>query len=89
MIKQAADTAVRLRPDLSEMHLTRACFLVRDYNQARAELTIARRGLPKSAEALLITAKIDRRENRWEDALAAARQASALDPCDGEIFLWT
>ncbi|MFZ3377037.1 MAG: protein kinase, partial [Chthoniobacterales bacterium] len=90
-MKQAADTAVRLRPDLPETHLTRAraCFLVRDYDQARAELTIARRGLPNSAEALLITAKIDRRENRWEDALAAARQAGDLDPRNEEIFLWT
>ena len=90
MMKEAADAAVRLRPDLPEAHfaLARSCFLIRDFNQARAELTVARRGLPNNAEALLLTARIDRRENRWEEALAGARKASDLDPRDGQISLW-
>jgi TolB-like protein/Tfp pilus assembly protein PilF len=90
LMKQAADTAVRLRPDLGEAHLVRAsyCFLSRDFNRAHAELSLARHTLPNSPEALLTTARIDRRQNRWDDALAAGRQASDLDPRNGEIFLW-
>jgi serine/threonine protein kinase len=90
LMKAAAEAAARLRPDLPEMHLLRArtCFLTHDFNHARSELTIARRGLPNSPEAFLIVAKIDRRENRWEKALAGAREACDLDPRNGEILLW-
>ena len=90
MMKEAAEAAVRLRPDLPEMHLLRArtCFLTHDFNHARAELVVARRGLPNSPEAFLIAAKIDRRENRWEEALAGAHEGCDLDPHGGGILLW-
>jgi len=41
--------------------------------------------LPNNPEALLIGAKIDRRQNRWDASLANLQKASELDPRNVEI----
>ena len=68
LAKKAAETALRLRPDLAEGHLALARYywLAPDsiigvdreaaYDRARDELAIVRRMLPNNAEALLIDA---------------------------------
>jgi tetratricopeptide (TPR) repeat protein len=48
-------------------------------------LTIARRKLPNDSEALLIGARIDKRQNRWDAALAGLQKASELDPRNSQI----
>lgn len=81
--KAAAERAIELAPDLGEAHLARALVYYhggRDYERARAELAIARRSLPNSAEVLSATAWIDRRQARWDDALKNQRLAVELDP---------
>jgi serine/threonine protein kinase/tetratricopeptide (TPR) repeat protein len=87
LAKKAADAALRVRPDLGEAHLelARSYFYADDFDRARDELTIARRKLPNDAEALLITGRIDRRQNRWDNALANLRKASELDPRNEEV----
>jgi serine/threonine-protein kinase len=97
LAKKAAETALRLRPDLAEAHLALARYywLAPDpiigvdreaaYDRARDELTIVRRKLPNSAEALLIEAVIGRLQNRWDASLANLRRASELDPRNGEV----
>jgi TolB-like protein/Tfp pilus assembly protein PilF len=87
LAKKAAETAVRLRPDLGEAHLelARYYFYTFDYDRARDELSIVRRKLPNNAEALLIEAKIDRAQNRWDDALANFQKANGLDPRNVQI----
>jgi eukaryotic-like serine/threonine-protein kinase len=92
--KKAAETAVRVRPDLGETHLALARYyfwagvFTGDYDRARDELTIARGKLPNNSEALLIAAKIDRHQNRWDSALANLQKANGLDPRNGEIAVW-
>jgi tetratricopeptide (TPR) repeat protein len=94
--KNAAETAVRLRPDLGESHLALARYyfdvgtLTNNYDQAHEELTIARRKLPNDAEALAIAAGIGRHQNRWDASLADLEKASELDPRNGDLtfFLW-
>jgi TolB-like protein len=94
LAKKAAEAAVRLRPDLGETHLAlarnyfRAGLPTGDYDRAREELTIALRMLPNNSEALLITAKIDRHQNRWDSAMANLQKANGLDPNNGEIAVW-
>jgi tetratricopeptide (TPR) repeat protein len=94
LAKKAAETAVRLRPDLGETHLAlarnyfRAGVLTGDYDRARDELTIALRMLPNNSEALLIAAKIDRHQNRWDSAMTNLQKANGLDPNNGEIAVW-
>jgi serine/threonine protein kinase len=94
--KKAAEAALRVRPDLGEAHLElaryyfyAAIFTDRNgYDRARDELTIARRKLPNNCEALLIAAKIDRCQNRWDSAVANLRKATELDPRDVEAGYW-
>jgi eukaryotic-like serine/threonine-protein kinase len=97
LAKKAAETALRLRPDLAEGHLALARYywLAPDsilgvdreaaYARARDELAIVRRMLPNNAEALLIDATIGRRQNRWDASLANLQRASELDPSNGEV----
>jgi eukaryotic-like serine/threonine-protein kinase len=90
LAKKAADAALRVRPDLGESHLelARYYFQAGDYDRARDELVIARRTLPNDSEAPYIAARIDRRQNRWDDALANFRKAKELDPRNSEAAFW-
>jgi TolB-like protein/Tfp pilus assembly protein PilF len=90
LAKKAAGAALRVRPDLGEAHLelARYYFCAGDFDRARDELTITRRKLPNNSEALYIAARIDRRQNRWDDSLANFQKASELDPRNTEVAFW-
>ena len=94
LAKKAAEAAVRLRPDLGETHLALARnyfwagIPTGDYDRARDELMTTLRMLPNNSEALLIAAKIDRHQNRWDSALTNLQKANGLDPNNGEIAVW-
>jgi len=90
LAKKAADAALQIRPDLGEAHLelARYYFCAGDFDRARDELTIVRRTLPNNSEALYIAARIDRRQNRWDDSLANYQKASELDPRNTEAAFW-
>jgi TolB-like protein/thioredoxin-like negative regulator of GroEL len=90
LAKKAADAALRVRPDLGEAHieLARYYFCADDLDRARDELTITRRKLPNNSEALYIAARIDRRQNRWDDSLANFQKAGELDPRNTEAAFW-
>ena len=51
-----------------------------DFDRAHDELVIARRTLPNDSEAISLAARIDKRQNRWDDSLANFQKASELDP---------
>ena len=91
LAKKAADAALRVRPDLGEAHreLARYYYYVGintgDLNTVRDELAIARRTLPNDSGAIVIGARIDKRQNRWDESLANFEKASELDPRNGEV----
>ena len=91
LAKTAAETAVRMRPDLPEAHLALARYYfevgirTNGYDRAREELAIVRRKLPNNAEALMIEALIGRHQNNWDASLANLQRASELDPRNGEV----
>ncbi|HEY8670904.1 MAG TPA: protein kinase, partial [Terriglobales bacterium] len=89
--RQVIDTALRLRPDRGEPHLTLAYyfFMLYQFSESRHELEIALRLLPNDAEATFLAARLDRHENRWDDALVKARRALELDPHNEFFALWT
>ena len=89
--KENIDTALRLRPDRGEPHLALAYnyFLLRNFSDVRPELNVALRLLPNDAQAMFLAARLDRHENRWEDALIKAHRAAALDPQSDFIVRWT
>ena len=85
----AVADALRVNPDLGEAHLARAMLLYHgslDYEGALAELAIARKALPNSAQVLAITGYINRRQGRWPEAVARQEQAVALDPRNGNFL---
>ena len=89
LAKRALDTARQLNPDLGETHLAAARFqyvVFRDYDSARRELELARGFLPNDSDVLTLAGLIDRRQNRWAEALRDLHRASELDPRNGEII---
>ncbi len=91
LAKKAAEAALRLRPDLGEAHLELARYYyyanlhTSNFDQALDELAIARRTLPNNSEAIMIGARIDKRQNRWDASLANFQKASELDPRNREV----
>jgi len=88
--KLAADTALRLQPDSSDVRLALAYYYYygyRDYELARTELAIAHATAPNDAEAWDALAAIDRRQGRWDDALSNFEKAKELDPRNASV-LW-
>jgi TolB-like protein/Flp pilus assembly protein TadD len=79
----AVNDALSLRPDLPEAHLANARHLYicyRDYDQARQQLAIAKRGLPNDAEVIFLEAIMDRRQGRIEKAIQEFNEAISRDP---------
>jgi serine/threonine protein kinase/predicted Zn-dependent protease len=89
--KEVIDTALRLRPDRGEPHLALAyySFQSHEYTAARREIEVSLRLLPNDAQATFLDARLDRHENRWDDALVKARRAGVLDPHNEFFVLWT
>jgi TolB-like protein/Flp pilus assembly protein TadD len=88
--KLEADTALRLQPDSSDVRLALAYYYYygyRDYELARTELAIAHAAAPNDAEVWDALAAIDRRQGRWESALANFQKARELDPRNPSV-LW-
>ena len=79
----AVNSALGLQPDLPEVHLAYASHLYlvyRDYQRARAQVGIARRGLLNDAEAIALGARIDRREGKFEKAIEEFSETINADP---------
>jgi TolB-like protein/Tfp pilus assembly protein PilF len=89
LAKAAIDAAFRLKPDSGEAHLALATHLYFgyfDYDRARDELAIALRTLPNNARLFEWSALIDRRQNRWHDAVRNHERAVELDPRNVRIL---
>src|SRR6266850_7021138 len=87
--KVAADTALRLQPDSSDVRLALAYYYYygyRDYELARTELAIAHVSSPNDAEAWDASGAIDRRQGRWEEALSNFEKAKELDPRNPSVL---
>jgi TolB-like protein/Flp pilus assembly protein TadD/predicted Ser/Thr protein kinase len=85
LAEAALKEAFRIRPNAGEAHLARAWHLYNghlDYDAAVAELEIARRSLPNSPGVFSLTAYIQRRQGRWEEAIQNLERAIELDPRD-------
>jgi TolB-like protein/tetratricopeptide (TPR) repeat protein len=86
----AIETALRLQPDLPDVHLTYAYhlyFCYRDYEKASVQLAIAKPGLPNSADMLELPAFIDRRQGHFEKAVQGFTAAIQLDPRNANPIL--
>jgi tetratricopeptide (TPR) repeat protein len=85
----AISQALRVRPDLPEVHLAAAFHryaAYRDYEGARVQIAIAKRGLPNSPDAFALNAYLDRRQGRWLESTRDLNQAATLDPRNPEFL---
>ena len=81
--KEAAETALRLRPEMGEGHLALAFYYyysARDYEAAIRELTLAQRALPNESDVASALGIIERRRGRWEESILHLERAKQLDP---------
>jgi TolB-like protein len=84
------ERALALQPDNPTLRLARAEFLYRaylDYDAALAELDLAVRDLPGSADAVALRAFILRRAGKAAETMAALESAVQLDPRSFEILV--
>ncbi|GAA0710491.1 hypothetical protein [Dokdonella soli] len=89
-MKQAADTALRLQPELGEAHLALGYYRyrgLRDFDGALRDFEQARERLPNSADVLAAIGYIERRQGRWQDSVAHLEQATRLTPRDLTVFV--
>jgi serine/threonine protein kinase len=83
MADAAIATALRLQPDLADVHLNYAYhlyFCYRDYERASAHLALAKPGLPNSTDVVELPAFIDRRQGHFDKAIQGFTAALQLDP---------
>lgn len=81
--KNAAQTALRLQPDLGEGHFALGqCiyWIDADYDGALAEFAMAQKLLPNDAHVGVLVAAIKRRQGRWLECLAAYERIAVVDP---------
>jgi serine/threonine protein kinase/Tfp pilus assembly protein PilF len=86
----AIANALRLQPDLADVHLNYAYhlyFCYRDYERASIQLAMARPGLPNSTDVMELPAFIDRRQGRFDKAIQGFAAAVQLDPRDTNPIL--
>src|SRR6266508_2929490 len=82
-MEAAVQAAFRLRPDAGEAHLARAenlYFGYLDYDDASAELELARRSLPNNPQVFAVQGYIQRRQGRWDESTRNLERAIDLDP---------
>jgi len=83
LARAAADSALRLVPDLPEGRIALGLYYYwghLDYQRALAELERARRRQPSNSDLLSAIGYVERRRGRWNDAIARFTEALRYDP---------
>ena len=87
-IKNAAEEALRLAPNLADAYIAQASYYLhcpQDCERALAELRRAAQLAPGSAEVPLISAFVYKRQNKFRERIAALREAEVLEPRNGRV----
>ncbi len=83
MAKEAAEKALELNPELPEARIALGKYFYHghlDYDRALEQLTIARKSQPNNRDVLGGIGLVQRRQGKFEQALANLKRASELDP---------
>jgi len=90
MARKAVDKALQIAPDLPETHLALGTYYYYgrlDYDHALEEFAIARKNLPNNGDLLSYIGFVQRRQGKFQGALANIKRASELDPLSNIITL--
>jgi TolB-like protein/Flp pilus assembly protein TadD len=97
LAKQAVDKAFLLNPDLPEVHLALGHYYYYgnlDYDRALGQFAIVRKSQPNNSDLLLFIGAVQRRQGKFEQALANFKRACEMDPLSyhlagaaGETFM--
>jgi serine/threonine-protein kinase len=88
MAKQAVDKALQLNPNLPEAHLALGHYYYHghlDYDRALEQFAIVRKSQPNNGELLSWIGFVQRRQGKFEQALANIKNASELDPLSNVV----
>jgi serine/threonine protein kinase/Tfp pilus assembly protein PilF len=87
--RQAADTALRLQPNLGEAVFAKGFYhyaCLRDYDTAVNHLERAYRLLPNNSRIPLSLAYVERRRGNWDKSEAYFKEAEKLDPRNANLL---
>lgn len=88
-VKEAADQAIALQPDLGEALVAQGDYryrVLRDFTGGLQAFEEAQKRLPNNSLVSLSVGNVKRRLGRWEDAETNYRKAAELDPRNLQIF---
>ena len=91
-IKEAGDRAIALQPELGEAWLALGVYryqVLNDFPGALQAYAEAGKRLPNSADVFGNMAFVERRMGRWEEAVGDFRKATALDPRNLQLLIYT
>jgi len=83
LAEHAAERALALQPDLPEAHLAMGFYHYwghRDYDRALAEFAITQRAQPNNADVVEAVGFVQRRQGKWQEAVASHTRGVELDP---------
>ena len=89
-IRQAAETALALQPELAEAHMAMGYYYYRclhDFDRAVKAFEQARQRLPSSSTVLASIAYVERRQGKWRASIANLNRAIRLDPRQVHLFV--
>ena len=88
MAKKAVDRALQLDPDSPETHLALGHYYYHgqsDWDRALEEFAIVRKSQPNNSDLLSYIGFVQRRQGKFEEALANIKRASELDPLSNQL----
>jgi TolB-like protein/Tfp pilus assembly protein PilF len=92
VIKEAADRAMALQPELGEAWIAQGSYqyhVLNDFPGALQAYAEAGKRLPNSADVLGEMAFVERRMGRWDDAINHFKKAITLDPRNLQLLIFT
>ena len=87
-IKQSADKALELKPDLGEGHLALGLYYYwteANYGKALEEFRLAAAALPNDSEIGYVSAAIRRRQGKWKENLELLKRSQNVDPGNANV----
>lgn len=87
--RHAAETAVRLQPDLGDAHNALGLFYyfcMQDFDRALLELEEARKRSPNDGNVIFYTALVKRRQGKLDEAIDLQKKATIFDPRNPDMW---